>query len=250
MTRRKYIEDFFVKHSKEIFVNPDLPFKLQKRELLKKLGFPLDNNVLISPQRQQEIKRVFKEYLKHLPFLIGVHLKPMNTYRTPFFLIEREKISYYDEFGNRRFVTQEEIFHEIKTFIPHLCWIEFVKSIWAPSTIAGRLVYISSIEQIIEIQKGIISKELGNERNKYPYLCLNLNFFNVNFKENKYTHLLLNSGFERAEVDDIIFSLRKHRREFEILERIAALPTLEFGYLKDRKLIVIDVDWPSQYQTQ
>ncbi|MHA1657497.1 MAG: hypothetical protein ACTSUT_00020 [Promethearchaeota archaeon] len=243
--RTKYDENFFVKKSKEILIDSSLPFKLQKRELLKKLRFPLDDNVLVLVQDQKKTRLVYREYVKKIPFLIGIHLKSMTTHITPFFLIGEDKIiKYRDGFGGYQIISQEEMFNKINKFSSQHGWLEFTDSIWNPTTIAGRIIYFSSIEQLIEIQKGVVSSEIGGNREKFPYLTAKLLFFSLEFQEK---NNLSNLGFKKIEVDSLIFSLKKYRREFEILKRIDNLPTLEFGYTVKNGLTIVDIDWPGQY---
>jgi len=246
MKRVRYNEDFLVKYSSEVPVTSSLPFKLQKRELLEKLGFPFDKSLLMSIRDYKQIEQIISEYSKNTPFLIGIHLKPMSTYITPFFLIDRNGIKYRDEFRNIQFITQEEMFEKIRGYHQQ-SWIEFVKVIWGPATIMGRMIYISLSEQIIEIQKGVMPDNLGENKEKFPYFTTELYFFEMSYKV-ECRYLLLSSGFKKIEVDNVVNSLAKYINEFEALKRIANLPTLEFGYTIDRGLIVVDVDWPSQYQ--
>ena len=243
--KTKYDENFFVKKSKEILIDSNLPFKLQKRELLKKLRFPLDDNVLILVQDGEKARFVFKKYIKKTPFLIGIHLKSMATHITPFFLIGEDKIiKYRDGFGKYQIINQEKMFDKINKLSSQHGWLEFTDSIWSPTTIAGRIIYFSSIEQLIEIQKGVVPSEIGNNREKFPYLATKLLSFSLGLQEK---NNLSNPGFKKTEIDNLVFFLKKYRRKFEILKRIADLPTLEFGYTTKNGLIVVDIDWPSQY---
>ena len=241
----KYNENFLVKKSKEILIDSRLPFKLQKRELLEELRFPLDDNVLLPIQDHERIKLLFEKHIRKIPFLIGVHLNLMTTHITPFFLIGKDRIiKYRDGFGNYQFISQKEMFNKIKRFSSQCGWVEFINSIWNPMTIAGRIIYFSSIEQLIEIQKGVVPTELGNNRTKSSYLTIKLLFFGLDPQEK---NNLNKFSFKETEVNNLISSLRRYRRGFETLKRIDNFPTLEFGYTEKNRLIVVDVDWPNQY---
>lgn len=249
MTRRivRYDENFLVECSKEILINPILPFKLQKRELLEKLGFPIDDSLVLPIQDYEQIERTLLEYdSKKMPFLLGIHLKPMPTYITPFFLIKGNRIKFRNEFGDIQFVTPEEMLERIRKF-PLQSWVEFIRSIWGDTTIMGRIIYLSLNEQLIEIQKGITPDELGEYKEGHPYFTTELYSFGI-LDRVKYRHRLLRSGFKITEVENIISSLKKYIQGFESLKQIANLPTLEFGYTIERELVVVDIDWPSQYQ--
>jgi hypothetical protein len=242
----RYDEDFFLKHSKEIQVDSNLPFKLQKRELLQKLGFPLDTSLLIPIKDHEKIPQILLKIKKEKPILIGIHLKPMPTYITPFFIFRNDKIEHRDEFGNIKIVTLEEMLKKIKDYFLYSqkSWIEITNLIWSPTTITGRIIYFSALEQLIEIQKGVMPDQLGNEKEKLPYFTTNLFLFQL---PNDFARKISSSGFKKEEIEKVISSLRQHKRKFEALKRIANLPTLEFGYIEKRGLIVVDIDWPTQY---
>lgn len=245
--RVKYDEDFFSKYSREILVNKDLPFKLQKRELLEKLGFPIDDTRLL-PMRDcvhDQIAELVKSN-EGTVFLIGIHLKPMTRIYTPFFIVEEGGVKHRDELGKIQIITQEEMFEKIKKFPPQT-WLEITRLLWGPTTTAGRLIYFSFAEQLIEIQKGVMPQNIGREREQIPYFKADLQFFEISDKI-EYGHLLLQSDFKKADVESIISSLARHAQGFESLRNISRLPTLEFAYTVERGLVVVDVDWPEQYQ--
>lgn len=245
----KYDETFLFRYSKEIIVNNDLPFKLQKRQLLKKLNFPLDQNVIIKFRELSKFRINFDFFQKDLPFLIGVHSKPMYSYITPFFIVNtREDIEYYDHCGCKKYLNSpDEIIEEICSNFIETTWIEFVKSIWNATTIAGRLIYCSFLQQILEIQKGVSSKEVGNNREIYFSTELLRFRFNQAYNILNVREYIDRSGFQRKEIDKILNALRIYQSGFESLKKISSLPTLEFGYTEEGRLIVIDVDWPEQY---
>lgn len=245
--RVKYNEAFFSKYSRKILVDESLPFKLQKRELLEKLGFPIDDTQLL-PMRDcvhDQIAELVKSN-EGTVFLIGIHLKPMSAIYTPFFIVEEGRVRHRDELGRIQIITQEEMFEKIKKF-PSQTWLEITRLLWSSTTIAGRLIYFSSAEQLIEIQKGVMPHNIGQEREQFPYFKADLQFFEISDKI-EYGHLLLQSGFKKAEVESIISCLASYTRGFESLKNISRLPTLEFAYTTEKGLVVVDVDWPEQYQ--
>ena len=244
--RVKYDENFFVKYSKEIPLDFSLPFKLQKRQLLEKLGFPIDKSLLIPVVNLNQIRITLSEWFKkNTSFMIGLHLNPLPTCVTPFFLIgeRKKKIKYHDEMGAEKIVTRKQILKKINEISPK-SWVEFIKPIWGPTTIAGRMIYFSSDKQLIEIQKGVFPDKIGNDREKFPYFTVELEFFQIDFRNQSRL-----GNLEIREVKSVIRSLEKHLQGFENLLRIAEMPTLELGYMQqDKKLVIIDIDWPRQYQ--
>ncbi len=245
----KYKEDFLAESSKEITVDKSLPLKLQKRELLKKLGFPVDSNVVINlDESREEFVRIFISFNNAPPFIIGIHAMPTFSYITPFFLVKGEyDIEYQDPQGEKkRLNSLKEIINEIYSFTGKI-WIEFVKSVWNRETIAGRLIYSSYLQQILEIQKGVSSKNIGNNREIYFYTELSRFNLSVDLNNSIVQQSIVNSGFTKLEINNILSPLRTYKSKFEKLSRISSLPTLEFAYDKNGEIIVIDVDWPDQY---
>ncbi len=243
---RKYQEDFL--QARGVKVDSSLPFKLQKRRLLEKLGFPIDDNVIVSADNQSELEKVFTEFTSRGPFLIGVHLKPMRTFVTPFFLVSEEGITYRNENDIDEEVSREKVFGIIRKFSSRDAWIEFVELIWSSTTIAGRLIYFSSRQQLLELQEGVSPKELGNNRERFPYFTQQLQDFRMSTGSNGFDQFSVNSVCLRRKASSIISVLQSHRYSFRALRRIAKMPTVEFGYLRNRRLVVIDVDWPDQYK--
>jgi len=249
----KFDEEFLVKHSKEIWIDPSLPLKLQKRKLLETLGFPLENSELVPVRDHEKINMIFAKYVKDLPFMIAIHLKPTTTLTSPYFLVKESGIvEYRDELRNIQIIDQKEMFEKMKSF-PQQSWVGFIKLI--STSITGRLVYSSFEDQIIEIQKGVLPGKIGQDIKKSPYLCAKLRSFNLDFHREdsgEYDTLLVRTGEfkeKKTEIEEIIASFKKHKEALDVLRRIANLPTVEFGYKMDeRRLIVIDVDWPGQYQ--
>lgn len=243
----RYDEDFLLRCSLEIPVDKNLPFKLQKRALLQKLGFPLDNSSLIPIEdcEYDQISRLIAAG-HGTTILLGVHLRPMFTIYTPYFLIHGSQVTHRDEFGNIQTITLDEMFEKLGKF-PLQTWIEITELLWGVKTVAGRLIYFSYTDQLIELQKGVMPQNIGKNREKFPYFIVELLFFKPPDRI-QYGQLLRQSGFKKIEVDDIVDSLARYMREFEVLKRISDLPTLEFAYREERGLVIVDIDWAKQYR--
>lgn len=232
-------------------IDSTLPFRLQKRKLLERLGFPVDQRIVSMPmQDESKIRETLVEFIEHKEdeeeFLIITSPKPMSTWIPPLFRINRgeKSVVYRDEQGNIQSIELQEIVLKIKN-LPPKSLVEFARYLWEKDTIAGRLVYVSAEEQILEIQKGVEIPEM--DKNPTATFRAILSFFGLpgSFKERK---LAYHTGFEWYEVERIIRCLGEHLKGFEGLKRIANLPALEFAYTKRDGLIVIDVDWPAQYR--
>jgi hypothetical protein len=218
---------------------------LQKTQLFKALGFPVKKTIPIPIQDEEKIKTVFAEFLeKEIPFLIITSPKPMPTCIPPLFRVNTvNTVSYRDKFGNIELISPQQIFSKIKE-LPQKSWVEFTKNIWGGNTIAGRLLYASVEEQILEIQRGVEITEM--DKNPLNSFRSNLSFFEFSDPASAWK-TSFQYGFKLREIRGIIESLKRCARGFESLLRIAKFPTVEFGYTNEDGLLVIDVDWPSQY---
>lgn len=246
--RARYDEDFFLKYSKEVPVDKDLPFKLQKRALLGNLGFPLDDSRLIHLRdlEHSQISKLITARHGTTTLLLGIHLRPMPTIYTPHFLVDGDQATYRDEFGNTQIITVDELFGKMGQFPPQT-WIEITELLWGATTVAGRLIYFSHRDQLIELQKGVMPKNIGKDREKFPYFIAELLLFEPPDRI-QYGHLLRQSGFKRTEIESIVDSLARRIQEFEVLKRISDSPTLEFAYTAEKGLVVVDIDWAKQYR--
>lgn len=232
-------------------IDPTLPFRLQKRKLFEKLGFPVDKKIVSMPvQDEAEIKKTLIEFMEgkydEEEFLIITSPKPMVTWIPPLFRVNRREksIVYRDEVGNIQPITLPEIFIKLKS-LPSESWVTFGRYLWGKNTIAGRLVYVSKEEQILEIQKGVEIPEM--DKNPTATFGSALSFFELPYSFEK-KKLAYQTGFEWSEIREIVHCLSEHLQGFEGLKRVANLPAIEFAYTKQRGLIVIDVDWPPQYR--
>lgn len=247
----KYDENFLKKRCREVEINFKLPFKLQKRQLLEKLGFPVDNSILIPLRNYQRVQSIVKDHINETPAMIGIHTRPMETYHTPFLWVKEQQdnkiIEYQDESGNIKTIAREEIFQIIERLAPQ-SWLELTTPIWKRDTIAGRIIYFSPAKQILEIEKGVVPDQLGGKPGKLLNIEFSFFSYKPSIKDKGYSEKLHQPDFKRKKVDRIVTLLKKYKEGFRTLRRIANLPTLEFGYIEDRKLVVVDIDWPNQYQ--
>jgi len=226
-------------------INYELPFRMQKAQLLRNIGFPVKKTIPVPICEQEKIKEEFDAFIeKSIPFFILTSPKPMLTRIPPLFkVISREVIFYRDWNDNVVSIEPEEIFLKID-LLPPKSWVEFTENIWGGENIAGRLTYVSMMEQILEIQKGVEIKEI--DRNPNATFGTELSFFELPSSIHDKYKLARRTGFLWSEVETIIRKLSSFYSGFRILKQISDFPTLEFAYTK-RGLLVIDVDWPSQY---
>lgn len=248
-------EDFLVRNGNRFNLNASLPLRLQKRQLLKSLELP-GNDVLIPclASDKSKTRTLFKKYsAKGFPFLILVSEKPSRTSVPPLFLVNaKDEIIWRDDNNQRAPVSYLDALRLISCYKP-TTWLEFSNYIWGMDTIAGRIAFISSVEQILELQLGIIPSQLllRDDRNLPVYSGL-LDEFKLqmyDYKEN--VAKLKNIGYQNvisfATVCSVAKNLSRYFNSFQELAKVSLLPTLEFGIVKGQ-LICIDIDWPSQWK--
>lgn len=248
----KINEDLLLRCSKNTGIDPNLPFRLQKRKLFENLGFPVDKKIVSIPIKdERKIDETLQKFMERREenkeeFLIITSPKPMQTWIPPLFRIDRETgtVNYRDECGNWEEIELSEVLIKIRNLPPE-SWVEFARYLWWKDTIAGRLAYVSTEEQILEIQKGVEIPEI--DKNPSATLSLSLSLFEPTDRF-RYSRKIQESKFEAYEVKSIIDSLGKHYNGFEGLRKVANLPTIEFAYTRQEGLIVVDVDWPAQYR--
>jgi len=247
-------ESFLNRKATGFNIDESLPLRLQKRQLLEFLGFP--ENKKLKPclaTRSQEIELLFREYSEiGFPFLLIVSEKSSCSIIPPLFVVEAvDKITWRNDRGEKKGISYNDMLDVIALFGP-LTWLEFSNYIWGSETTAGRLVYMSQHEQIIELQKGILPSQLlsRNELSLYSgpvsYLDLQLR----GYKETASSLRIL--GYKEIFGFDVVRGAVKYLARFfsafEKLAKISPMPTLEFGILRDQTFIFIDVDWPSQWK--
>ena len=246
----KIDENILMKSIKVNSIDSELPFRLQKTQLFKELGFPVKKTIPIPIKEEEKIEKEFEKFQEsEIPFFIITSPKPMLTRVPPLFRIDvANAIIYRDWYENVMPINQKGILDKIR-LLPQKSWVEFTKNIWGGDTIAGRLAYASEEEQVLEIQKGVDIPEI--DRSPDASFRITLSFFecpgflrDARLKEETLQKL----GFEQYEIKKIIYSLRKYSPGFEGLKQVANLPVLEFAFTKQNGLLVIDADWPTQYR--
>lgn len=236
----------------QVHIDFNLPLRLQKRALLRAIGFPIDSGLRSFRVTERALIKVcLSEHLKRRkPFLVVVSEKPLCSVCTPLFAVKNKKeIVYRDRNHKRRKVSVPALLKQISSFSRE-SWVEFAKILWEHGTAAGRLIYENRERQLLEIQDGVIPAEIGNCRD-LPYFLSELDRFDCedsfNFDRIKLREVGFNIGFPRELVGRLCNELALFADAFEILRHIAPLPTLEFAYVRHRQLIAIDIDWPAQW---
>lgn len=245
-------EYFLINAGSKYGIDLSLPLRLQKRALLRALGFP-DNPKLKGCRscETDKIENLFKEYCAYgYPFLIIVSEKPMPTLVPPLFVVNNSRnVQWRDEQNERQVITKSETLSLIKRY-PQNTWLEFTPNIWGKYTIAGRLIYISMESQILEIQQGSILPKLINDR-QLPTYVGELSFLEV--KRRGYlddSRRLWEAGYLNICSFSVVQSICREMPSidsFEELRWISQFPTLEFAFTETGQLIAIDIDWPGQY---
>ena len=235
-----------------VIIDFTLPLRLQKRALLKAIGFPIDSQLRSFQVTQSEhIRACFSRSLaRRRPFLIVVSEKPLRTVCTPLFIVKSKKEILYRSRNNKsRKIRPNAVSKQILAFSKE-SWVEFARILWGHGTIAGRLIYENRERQLLEIQEGVVPVEIANRKN-LPYFLSELTCFkcggSFNFDRIKLREAGFNIGFPRELVERLCDDLSSFSDSFEILKRVAPWPTLEFAYLHCHRLIAIDVDWPAQW---
>ena len=243
-------ERFLVNAGSKHGIDSSLPLRLQKRELLKALGFPGDPKLKRCQScKTCEVKQLLKEYCAQgYPFLIIVSEKPMFTLVPPLFVVDgSNSVKWRDNRGIGKVLSANEALAVIKQF-PQTTWVEFAPCPWNERTIAGRLIYASMESQILEIQQGTVPSKLINNR-QLPTYSGELSFFEVSMRDYfKASRRLKDAGYlNTCSFDTVRGICRKMppMASFEELHLVSQLPTLEFTFTG--QLMAIDIDWPAQY---
>ena len=245
-------ECFLANAGSKYGIDASLPLRLQKRTLLKALGFPSDPKLKRCLScKTDEVEQLFKEYnAQGYPFLIIVSEKPMLTLVPPLFVAnDANSVQWRDNQGTKRIVTTKGALLIIKGY-PQTTWVEFSPSPWGERTIAGRLIYVSMDNQILEIQQGTVPAKLIHDRQLSTYVG-ELSFLDVerrNYLED--SRRLRGVGYLNICSFSVIRSICRGMppmASFEELRFISRLPTLEFAFTETGLLMAIDIDWPAQY---
>ncbi len=230
----------------------NLPLRLQKRVLLKALGFPGDPKLKNCRSCDTDrVEKFFKKYsAEGYPFLIIVSKRPMLTLVPPLFYVQdANRVQWRDDQGTRRIITTSKMLSIIRRY-SKTTWVEFFPYLWRENTIAGRLIYIAWDNQILEIQQNTIPAKLINNKRLLTYVG-NLNFLDVErcyyLEDSCYLH---DAGYLSIFPFNMVRNICRKMPAitcFEELRIISRFPTVEFAITETSRLMVIDVDWPAQY---
>lgn len=227
-------------------VDHSLPFRIQKRQLLRNIGFPIDNNLKPFPITDAAgVAAMLECQLKSTPFIIVVSEKPISTLITPLFIVTNvDRAVYRDKDGNPTEIIPRDI-PPLITQLPKLSWVEFTKPLWDDNVIAGRLLHVNPDNQILEAQKGTDPNHIS-PHHEYPYYVSEMTkeFGGWRIKEIRSCR---KQSLDNSISKDMWTVVSGFRSELSELAKISPLPTLEFAYTLDRKMAVIDVDWPQQW---
>lgn len=230
---------------------------MQKREILKLLGFPGNNDlVACAASDSNRVAEIFRTYLdkEDFPFLILISEKPSRSTVPPLFIVRSVNEIIFRNYKDEVVVlSYEEVLKVIENYSSNT-WVEFVCYLWGPDTIAGRLLYINASRQSIELQRGIIPRQLLlNDDKNLPVFSGSFNQFD--FSTDDYIEakrMLLDIGYSNIFswniVRRIVGEIGNYYKGLEELARIAPMPTLEFAIKPGNIFVCIDIDWPSQWK--
>lgn len=248
-------EDFLVRNAVNYNLDASLPLRLQKRQLLESLGFPGNKGLQSCLSCQKEdVKVLFKNYSSMgFPFLIIVSEKSPHTIIPPLFVVrDKNDITWRDDKGIKREISYSKMVKVISRF-GLSTWLEFAAFIWGEETTAGRLAYISPCEQLIELQIGVIPRQLMDNK-EFAVYSGTLSYFELSLQSYRDTKVSLqNMGYKKVLAFSVVREISKNLGEryfgaFEKLAKISSLPTLEFGIKSGQTFISVDIDWPSQWK--
>lgn len=243
-----YDENYLVR--RYALVDANLPLRLQKKQLLRELGFPVDSKATVSSTNLALVEKHLNHFMMDRPFLIVTSMRP-HQIATTLFSIEssgriqmREQEKWYD-------LKENTLVDELIS-LPKGTWLEFVKPLWSGNVLAGRMVFVSFEKQLLELQRGVRPVEIGLHAGNSDYLFLTLNYFDfcrpADWVDRLETNRKINiSGIRRGELEMILGVLGHFTDSFLTLARIGRYPTLEFGYSHPNCLTVVDIDWADQY---
>lgn len=245
-------EYFLANAGSKYGIDMSLPLRLQKRALLRALGVLGDPNLKACRSSETgKIKQLFKEYCGlGCSFLIIVSEKPMPTLVPPLFVVNNlDNVQWRDDQGTKQIVPANEALAIVEKY-PSTTWVEFAPIPWGERTIAGRLIYTSTENQVLEIQQGTVPAKLINDQ-QLPTYVGELSFLEVSQRSYlEDSRRLRGVGYLNI---CSFYTVRSICREmppmdrFEELRLISQLPTLEFAFTETGQLMAIDIDWPSQY---
>lgn len=229
-----------------------LPFRLQKKALLKSLNFPLDPvTQIISPSDGIALNNALRFKLAETGnFLVVVSEMNAETAITPLLIVKGGVFIWRDHLGNKIEVDIDRAL-DIMCNLPYGTWLEIADMLWDAQTIGGRLLYESSQSQILEVQQALAAPSKLLDKKSIPTFVGNLAWLEIRRTDHqrwqKYLNLL---GFESflpyGKIRRLCRLFQDYFSGFEVLKQISPMPTIEFA-LRDGDLIVIDIDWPAQW---
>ena len=245
-------ECFLANAGSKYGIDLSLPLRLQKRALLKALGFSGDPKLKGCRSCETgKVEQFFKEYgAQGYPFLIIVSEKPMRTLVPPLFVVSgSDSVQWRDDQGAKQVISADEALAVIGQY-PQTTWVEFTPRPWNEHTIAGRLIYTSIENQVLEVQQGAVPAKLINDR-QLPTYVGELSF--LEGTRRGYlddSRRLREAGYLNICSFSVVRSICREMppiASFEELRLISRLPTLEFAFTETGRLMAIDIDWPAQY---
>lgn len=245
-------ERFLLNAGSKYGIDTNLPLRLQKRALLRALGFPGDPNLKgYQSCETNKVGQLFKEYsTQGYPFLIIVSEKPMSSLVPPLFIVnDSHSVQWRDNQNMKRVITADEVLSIIKEY-PQNTWVEFSPYPWKEHTIAGRLIYVAVDNQVLEIQQGTVPAKLINDRHLPTYVG-ELSFLGL--ERHRYledSRRLRATGYLNICSLGMVWNICWEMpaiASFEELRFISRLPTLEFAFTGTDRMIAIDIDWPAQW---
>lgn len=248
-------ERFLINAGSKYGIGASLPLRLQKRALLRVLGFPVDPNLNgCKSCETDKVTRYFREYsVREYPFLIIVSEKPMSSLVPPLFVVrDTNGVQWRNNQGVKQIITADNTLSIIKDY-PQSTWVEFSPYPWGGRTIAGRLIYIDLDHQVLEMQQGTTPANLINNR-RLPTYVGDLSFLDLErhcYIEN--SRSLRAIGFPTLCSLSVVRGICRKMpslTSFERLRYISQFPTLEFAVTGMGQLIAIDIDWPAQWAEQ
>ncbi len=245
-------ENFLVDAGSRYRIDKNLPYRLQKRELARTLGFPSNDRLKACNSSEHErVEELIAECCAlGYPFLIIVSEKPMATLVPPLFTVNGvNSVNWRDCRGEKCRITVDAASRIIRDY-PKDTWLEFSPLLWNPLTIAGRLAYMSSVRQVLEIQQGTLPAKLIDDKKLLTYMG-ELNFLDLERCQYLESRRWLESrGYPVCPFNIVRFVCKRLQPLFSGLEAlldIAKIPTLEFALTETNQLIVVDIDWPEQF---
>lgn len=245
-------ECFLANAGSKYGIDASLPLRLQKRALLKALGFPGNPKIeLCLSCEASKVEYLFEKCSVQMHrFLIIVSEKPMSSLVPPLFVVNNpQNVEWRDSHGIKRIITASEVFSIFKDYKPNT-WLEFSPYIFGEKTTVGRLMFQDCDHQILEVQQGTFLPKLMDNRELPTYMG-EVSFLDIR-RSGYLTDIrkLQDIGYSNvlpfATVRGILYQMPP-LDNFERLCKIARFPTVEFAIPEDGQLFALKVDWPSQW---